>query len=153
MCWGDDIARPRYAKAGRPVKNPFPSDEVEKDFAVRGRKMIEQYYDPKLGPKKSFDFGGGKQLSKSAFWAIIFIYYKEKKRLEDNLQGFINIIVKYFGSEVACDRISIRKHMGKITSLEAHHRSSEYADRPAAQEKDYRKHRAQYKLVTTLWEE
>ena len=150
--WTDeDIEKKRYAKAGRPVKNPFPSAEVEKDFAVRGRMMIERYFVPPPQSTLNFVFSKNKKISKTAFWAIIYLHYINTKGVEENLKGFMDAAGNHFGTDVVCDRASVHKHFSKLKNFSVHSIPSDYTP-PPSERKSYLKFRSQYHYVTTLWD-
>ena len=153
MNWFDDIEPKKYDKAGRPEKNPFPSAEVEEDFAVRGRKVIERFYVSDPASKKNFHFTPRKSMSKTAFWAFLFIYYNTKKGLDHNIQGFFKAIVKHFGAEVASDRTAISRRADMLLALEVPSDSAENFDKLSeADKRAYKKYRSDYLGVTRLWE-
>ena len=116
--WEEEIFEPRPKKAvGRPAKNPFHTAECEEDFVRRCRIVAERYYHPTPNTYSDFVFAPRKKISKSRFWAIIYIYYMEEKGMDDNNSGFIERVVGTLGSSVICDRPTLSRTIGRLQNL------------------------------------
>jgi len=154
MNWDDDFDLTPKGKrpVGRPADNPFPSPESEQEFVCRARVMIDRYYKPG-GPntRKDYVFGPGRSLSKTQFWAFIFIYYETKHQLKDNIQGFLNIVQTNFGTKVASERTTISTCVNMLRSLhvELKHSFVLSGSRGKAQEG----YRSKYQFIVRRWEE
>ena len=154
MLWSeDDNFEPKAKRAvGRPVENPFLSTEIEEDFVRRGEAMLRLYY-KEGGPntRQNFVFGPNRCMSKTLFWAIIFLYYVTQKQSQNNLQGFLNAILLHFGSKVTSDRTSICQCVGLLNHLTANMKYSFELD--GAEGKQQAKYRGYYQYVVKRWQE
>jgi len=137
------------------MDNPFLTKESEEDFIRRGQSMISLYYkpgDPGAKTRKDFEFEGGRKMSKTQFWGIIYIYYTEQlKAVSINLQGFLNIVQAHFGASVASDRTAIMRNVALQHSFFVHLKHSFEFD--GSKGRDQKKYRSQYQFVVRRWEE
>lgn len=90
-------------------------------------------------------------MSKSRFWSIIFIYYKTEKGLDDNLQGFISIVNRNFGTKVISDRKSLWKNICMLDHLFITEEDIPFLG--TADEKARKTYRSQYSYVVRRWKE
>lgn len=151
--WLDDTLKVKRQR-GRPEVNPFPSDEVEKDFVVRGRKLLDMFYDySDPNTKNNFVFDDKKRMSKTLFWSLVFIYYIEKKGLNDNLQGYLSALVKHFGVEVTSDRTAMSKRVNMLNGIFVTHNHLDEGRMPMSQQTAHKKYRGRYQFIVKLWEE
>lgn len=152
-CWDEDDRpiRENSHKVGRPEVNPFPSDEVEKDFVVRGHKMIELYWNDEPNTKTNFQFSPSKRMSKTCFWTMIYIYHMDQKGLRENHQGFIAAINKHFGLQYSTDNRDLGRKMKEFNEniYITHHLVSSNTKTANKQEK----YRSQYRYIIRKWEE
>ena len=118
MEWEDEIFEPRQKKpVGRPAKNPFHTAECEEDFIRCCKNIAERYYHPTPNTYSGFVFAARKEISKTRFWAIIYIYYMEEKGMDDNYSGFIERVVGTLGNSVISDRTTLSRVIKKLQSL------------------------------------
>lgn len=142
----------KHTAVGRPVENPFESPEVEEEFARRGKAMIELYYKPS-GPdtRKDFVFGPGRDMSKTLFWALVYIYYtRAVKQMKENLQGFLSAVQAHFGTDVASDRTSICRSVKMLEPLSVHNKH--IGDLSGSAGERQKKYRSYYQYVIRRWE-
>ena len=156
MAWLDEAYESPKVKrsVGRPAENPFSSAESEEEFVRRGRLMLDRYYLEKgPSPKINFVFGTTLSLSKTSFWSYIFVYLADDlKILANNLQGFLTVVQRHFGTEVASDRTGISEKVGRLRALYVHcHYSFEITEGRNARAQ--RKSRQIYRYVVDSWKE
>lgn len=156
MAWIDEAyGSPRVKRSvGRPVENPFRSAESEEEFVRRGRLMLDRYYHPAGGGSRlDFVFDSTHSISKTCFWSDIYIYLVDDvKVMSDNLQGFLSVIQRHFGPDVASDRTAVCKNVSMQRSLYVRFsHSAEATDGPEARAQ--RKYRAIYRMVVERWKE
>lgn len=154
MIWRDDEEiTPKTKRAvGRPVENPFCSTESEEEFVRCGEAMLRLYY-KEGGPntRHDFVFGPSRDMSKTLFWSIIFLYYTTEKHMQNNLQGFLFAITRHFGAKVTSDRTSISKCVKLLNKLTANFKHSfELSGAAGKQQEMYRSY---YQYVVKKWNE
>lgn len=154
MPWIDDDITPKVKRTvGRPLENPFLSPESEEEFVLRGNAMLERYYRPNgSNTRQDFVFGPCRTMSKTHFWATVFIYYVEEKGMKNNLQGFLHAVQRHFGASVASDRAGIHKNICMQRSLEVTLQTSLSCKNPAELNAQ-RKYRAMYRFLVNCWEQ
>jgi len=136
---------------GRPVENPFTSPECEEEFVRRGEAMIGLYYRPQPGKRSDFVFDTHHTMSKTQFWAIIYLYYLKEKGLVGNVQGYMNRVQIHFGTEVASDRGAVHRNIFSQNQLEVTLSKSPEL-KTESQRMQRQRYREQYLFVTALWE-
>jgi len=153
MFWDDDDITPKTKRSvGRPLENPFPSEEVEEEFVSRGASMIERFYHP-AGPNTRLDFvfGPGGAMSKTLFWSLVFIYYVQKKGMKNNIQGYLSAVQRHFGAAVASDRAGITKKIAFLDNYYVHCIATHPMS--GAEGRVQEKLRKQYQYIVRRWEE
>ena len=152
--WTDiDEAQPKAKRAaGRPVENPFCSAQSEEDFVRRGEAMIVRYHRPG-GPNKKHDFvfSPNRDMSKTLFWSIIFLYLVKTKAIRNNLQGYLNAILEHFGPQICSDRTSVCKSVGLMNRLSAQYTNIDNLEGKEGEKQA--KYRSMYKYVVNRWKE
>lgn len=136
---------------GRPMENPFASEECEEDFVRRGSALIERCFQPK-GPNTRLDFVLGPDLSvsKTSFWSFVFVYLLDKKKIKNNVQGYHSAILRHFGKEVVSDRPSISSSVKMLNSLYItfpHTHNLQGASKAA-----HERYRSRYEALMKLWD-
>ena len=105
-------------KVGHPEVQVFPDPENEKRFVLRAGEIVRLYYRKGEGRDKSFyEFEPERHISKTLFWAFIYIYYLDMKVIDKNLDGFVTIVQSHFGKDVISDRSSTCKKVGQMNDL------------------------------------
>lgn len=135
---------------GRPLKNPFPSPEVEEDFSVRGKKMVELYFDNSdPNSRKNFRLPNQLKMSKTNFWSMIYIYYTEEKGLGENIKGYHDALLEHFGLGVAADRSSLNECINNLRHLSITNQDPGHSNKSDV--KAHKKDRTIYLAVIRLW--
>lgn len=149
----DDTEGPKTKRGvGRPVENPFASEEAEAEFVRRGEAMLRRYYVPTASAKQnSFVFTQIYGMTKTRFWSFIYIYLVSTKRIKENQQGYLNAVRLHFGPAVISDRTSICKCVGLLQSLDVELEMS--CTQSGARAKMQQAYRSQYKYVVKRWEQ
>lgn len=153
MIWTDDdnLVREKR-KPGRPEVNPFPSTEMEEDFARRGRRMLDLYWrDTGSNAKANLFFTATRHMSKTLFWSMIYLYLTQHGMMP-NLLGYLSAVQKHFGSEVACDRASVAKKVAMLEKLRVQYKHLADELLSPADQRASRQYRPKYEYIVQLWE-
>lgn len=155
MAWGEPITKEKRAK-GRPLVNPFPSEEVEQEFYQTAKLMVSRYYDASdENTKKPFVFSPNVHMGKTTFWALIITYYTFRKQVAQNLLYILTHLATHVGAERVGDRASINAltHQYSAQKIAAHHLyDADDLNLSKAEAQKRQKNVEQYEFVVRVWE-
>lgn len=146
--------RERRSTVGRPKEYPFASAEVEQDCKRRAQRMAELYYDGSdANSKKNYRLTKYISISKSSFWAIVYIYlYQEGQLVKDNKKYFIDMLSDLLGFNKVGERSFINRRINELMKAKVY-----LPDRSAGmhlkQAATYEKNNPYYNAITHLWRE
>jgi len=89
-------------------------------------------------------------MSKTQFWAIVYIYCTEQHSVHHNLQGFISAVQRHFGPSVISDRASVHKNVNMQQSLYV--TFTEAFTLTGADGRAQERYRMQYRFVVRRWQ-